>query len=317
MTIVFPKNNLPEPSQPWAREVQKQLQNVITSNNSNEINNATRDNQLNSSLITLTGVVADVKTAADEANAAINGLLGLGSTGSEYTINASNINAGTISGDFISGGTITGVVIRTSSFGRRVELDTDRVLFFDQNGNGSGAMLGDNYYDPETFVFKSSILVQSAGDLVLSSAVGFKVFSLGVLQSDSGIRSSNIPDRVLGAQAVAVHATANAGILGVVSSSKDTKQDINIIEIDALKVLSVEPKSFKYNVDVEEYGLENSQTTVGFIAEDLDELGLGHFVRYNNEGKPVAIPYEKYVVALQAVVRNLHERITILENGAN
>ena len=77
------------------------------------------------------------------------------------------------------------------------------------------------------------------------------------------------------------------------------------------------PKFFKYNVDVEEYGFQNAETTVGFIAEDLNELGLNYFVRYDEAGEPIAIPYEKYVVALQAVVRNLNERITTLENGAN
>ena len=96
-----------------------------------------------------------------------------------------------------------------------------------------------------------------------------------------------------------------------------TKQDIAPANIDVSKILQVTPKSFKYNVDVEEYGLENAETTVGFIAEDLNELGLNYFVRYDETGEPIAIPYEKYVVALQAVVRNLNDRITTLENGAN
>jgi hypothetical protein len=60
MTIVFPTNNLPTAAQPWAREVQKQLANVIASDNSERINNTARDNQLNSSLISLSGVVRDL-----------------------------------------------------------------------------------------------------------------------------------------------------------------------------------------------------------------------------------------------------------------
>jgi hypothetical protein len=119
MTIVFPKNNLPEPAQPWAREVQKQLANVIASNNSNEINNATRDNQLNSSLISLSKV-------ANDASSAINGLLGLSSPTSEYSVNASNISAGTITGSTVQTSTTTGVSLNnaTNSISFRVGTTT-------------------------------------------------------------------------------------------------------------------------------------------------------------------------------------------------
>jgi hypothetical protein len=134
MTVVFPKNNLPEPAQPWAREVQKQLSNVVASDKSNEINNAARDNQLNSSLISLTGVVSEVKvvanqaaqaaedaadaaadaaSAASTANTAINGLLGLGSDGSAYTIRANNIT---------SGGVRDGVLTLSSGSNSSIEL---------------------------------------------------------------------------------------------------------------------------------------------------------------------------------------------------
>ena len=131
MSVVFPNSNLPTSSQPWGREVTKQLSNIIASSTSAQINNAARDNQLNSSIIALSAV-------ANEASAAINGLLGLSSTGSEYTINAANITAGSISGDRISGGTIIGTTLLTASSGRRVAISGTSAVFYDDGGVYTG-----------------------------------------------------------------------------------------------------------------------------------------------------------------------------------
>lgn len=155
-----------------------------------------------------------------------------------------------------------------------------------------------------------------SGSSVSASSASFSSISGGDGTFNSALRSSNIPSFGIGAAGFSVFATSNAGRLGFSTSSLKTKQDIGLLNLDVSKILQVTPKSFKYNVDVEEYGLENAETTVGFIAEDLDELGLNYFVRYNDVGEPIAIPYEKYVVALQAVVRNLNDRIIELEKGA-
>jgi hypothetical protein len=329
VTIVFPKNNLPEPAQPWAREVQKQLANVIASDRSNEINNAARDNQLNSSLISLSKV-------ANDASSAINGLLGLGSSGSGYSINADNINAGTITG-----------INLVSSIGLRSISISDGLIYFSESGVLSGAISGFSNYVQIADASEQSVITVGGSTINLSTnlvycdanlsvigninASGYTVTSSSVSTSsvsassvnggdgtfNTALRSSNIPSFGVGAAGFAVFATSAAGRLGFSTSSLKTKQEIELLDIDVSKILQVTPKSFKYNVDVAEYGLENAQTTVGFIAEDLNDLGLNYFVRYNDAGEPIAIPYEKYVVALQAVVRNLNDRITTLENGAN
>jgi hypothetical protein len=88
MTLIFQKSNLPESSQPWARQIQDQLTNVIIKTEADNINNAARDAQLNSAITSVTSVV--------------NSLIGLGSTGSRYNINADNINAGTIDASAVS-----------------------------------------------------------------------------------------------------------------------------------------------------------------------------------------------------------------------
>jgi hypothetical protein len=178
---------------------------------------------------------------------------------------------------------------------------------FDVDGQLSGRGLYVNNSGIATAFFTGALSASSVSTSSISGGDG---------TFDSALRSANIPNFTVGGAALAVYATSGAGRLGVQSSSISTKQGISELEIDVNKILSVVPKTFKYNVDVEEYGFEEAPTLAGFIAEDLDELGLSKFVNYQ-DGKPIAIPYQQYVVALQAVVRNLNDRITTLENGAN
>lgn len=68
--MVFPVNNLPTASLPWAREVEKQLSTATSTIASNELNNAARDNQLSSSLTRLNKTVTDVAAATQTAQSA-------------------------------------------------------------------------------------------------------------------------------------------------------------------------------------------------------------------------------------------------------
>ena len=72
--MAFNKNYLPAQTQPWAREVQKRIENTETAFRSAEVNNTTRDDQLASSLRQVQAASAAATTAANSALAAINGL---------------------------------------------------------------------------------------------------------------------------------------------------------------------------------------------------------------------------------------------------
>lgn len=411
MTNVFPNSNLPTVSQPWGREVQKRVTNLESQFSLQRTNAATIDAQLQSSYRRI--------------DSTLNGIIGLGASGSGYTINADNIN----------GGTITGTTLQTSATGQRVVIsDLDEIKFYDESGTLALTMEGTGAVGDGTFVMYSRSLTNTtigspgssiyisdeslsinsykldqeessgillAGDeglgifgatsivrlqipdtttkieltssgIILTgtsislngnlggidvsslyssgqinadgnvfgatltakdnggifggslsvtngvsgSSASFSSISGGAGTFNSSLQSSNIPGNALGSGAVDVYASSTLGRLGVQSSSKNTKQDIKTVDLDINSILSIEPKTFKYNVDVVEFGLEQTPTVVGFIAEDLDEAGLGYFVHYGKDGLPESIPYSKYVVALQAVVRNLNDRITELEKGA-
>ena len=109
MATAWYKNYLAADVQPWARQVQKEIDNLKSNFQSAEVNNTTRDDQLASSLRQVqsaandaTQAAADAADAAQDALDAINGLTSLGSTGSSYNINADNINAGTINASTVA-----------------------------------------------------------------------------------------------------------------------------------------------------------------------------------------------------------------------
>mgnify|MGYP002654223467 CR=1 FL=1 len=200
MTTVFPTNNLPSAAQPWAREVQKQLSNVIASNSSERVNNTARDNQLNSSIIALSGVVGDVTSALTEIGLLedtvlvdgepnkINGAnikVGTLSASSITTgtlnaslvnvtnINAGNITAGSISGDRISGGTISGVTFNTTGGTARIVLSGTTMSFVDDIGSITGFIRTDGSY-------RGSFYLQGSGSSYLSlSSDGSSIGSNG------------------------------------------------------------------------------------------------------------------------------------------
>jgi hypothetical protein len=68
--MIFPENKLPLSSQPWGREVTKQLSTAISQISSERVNNTARDNQLNSSIIANQAATVKAQTAADAAAAA-------------------------------------------------------------------------------------------------------------------------------------------------------------------------------------------------------------------------------------------------------
>jgi hypothetical protein len=348
MTIVFPKNNLPEPAQPWAREVQKQLANVIASNRANEINNATRDNQLNSSLISLSKVVSDVKTASDEATEALNGLLGLGSSGSEYTLNASNITAGTI----------TGITIQSASSGTRVVMLSSELQFYfgssyvgkiqgNDNSWSSGAALTlisstggaqISLDGSEVSIFATSsgngLSVTNSENISYGNfRVTNALFSNGRIDSGGNMRSGGTLGRVeLDGGGTTGASINNAGNVIRTASSERYKQDIGELVINYEDLLLLSPKKFRLKEEVigseEIEANKNARYYAGFIAEEIAETPLDIFVSYekleDGTSRPDGVYYAELTAALLAgikhqdtLIKSLTERITTLENGAN
>lgn len=96
------------------------------------------------------------------------------------------------------------------------------------------------------------------------------------------------------------------------TSSRRYKRDIEDAEVDPAPVLAMEPKTWRDKAEVER-DPDTEQRYVGFIAEDLEELGLTEFLTYDAEGRPDAIQYDRLSVALLAVLKDQERRLSRVE----
>ncbi len=143
--MVFPKSNLSTAAQPWGRFVEKSITNLETTVATERVNNAARDAQaslsikrLDQSVTAVAAATVAAQQAADDAQAAIDGLTSLGSIDSEYTINAGNINAGTL----------TGVTVQTGASGTRAVMSGSDIKFYNTTSY-AGSIVGST--GPDTF----------------------------------------------------------------------------------------------------------------------------------------------------------------------
>lgn len=320
--MIFPSDNLPTASKPWAREVTKQLSNVIDMTVTNDINNSARDNQLNSSIIAASAAATAAQTAADgaaeaaaiagdaaaaaaaaasDANDAINGLLGLGSENSGYTLNVSNIT---------SGGARDGTLSITSGSNSSINLYNGGV---DLNGPGSSISAGQSG--------NGSILLQSTGGINVQGTLRVEPYNIRA----TGITASGFMQSENYASGGTTGASINNnGTIIRTSSSARYKQDIEDLEVDYDAVLSLQPKRFKLKDEASENPA--ARYYAGFIAEDIDQTSLKDFVAYTKDEDGNKIPdgvyYGELTAALvsaikyqDSIIKDLSARLSALENN--
>lgn len=96
------------------------------------------------------------------------------------------------------------------------------------------------------------------------------------------------------------------------TSSRKYKEDITDVEIDPAVVLQMRPRIFRDKTEWQEMG-DDAPFYIGFVAEELDELGLHYFVEYDEFQEPDSIAYDRLAVALLAVVQEQNKRLETLE----
>ena len=354
MANVFPNSNLSTSSQPWGREVQKRVETLESQLSLQRTNSATVDAQLQSSYRRLDATVgevqqaaadatvaaADAAAAAAQANTAINGLVGLGSTGSSYNINAGNINVGTLSG----------VAVFTSSGNRGATL-YDAKLSFDWNSSQTGYI--QSFIESGTTIFEmqtniGSSVVLSNGNVYLGAnygAQGLSINSAGITVAGN----LNAPGYTLSGSGLSVTGTASSGSVSTgsistsssitsggnirapgitsttflqaenhagggttgasintngtiirTSSSERYKQDIENLSVDYDDLLSLEPKRFRLKDEAAEDA--DARYYAGFIAEEIDQTSLKDFVAYRTMEDGSVVPDGVYYGELTAAL---------------
>lgn len=96
------------------------------------------------------------------------------------------------------------------------------------------------------------------------------------------------------------------GTLGTSTSSERYKKNIRVLEPDALSAIRLlEP--------VEYERIETDETEAGFIAEDIERLGLEHLLWRDEQGRPDGLDYKRVSVYQQAWLLDLERRVREIE----
>ena len=91
------------------------------------------------------------------------------------------------------------------------------------------------------------------------------------------------------------------------ASSLRYKHDIHDTDIGLAEVLKLRPVTFRFN---------DFPDTIrgGFIAEEVEELGLTEFVNYDPEGRPEGLSYDSMVSLMTKAIQELNDKIENLQS---
>ena len=170
-----------------------------------------------------------------------------------------------------------------------------------RGGNGAGITV-----DGERSVFNGAMSVY--GPLGVT----------GELMPTKTFRYPNPPSS--GVSSANVYLNPNNGLMARMTSSRRYKRSITDWTPDPEAVLALQPRTWQAATPLE--GTDPEAWYVGFVAEEVDELGLTELVEYDRDGQPDALHYATFSVAQQAVLQKheaeiaeLRERVALLEQN--
>ena len=97
------------------------------------------------------------------------------------------------------------------------------------------------------------------------------------------------------------------GNIGFDTSSRRYKENITPLRTDFSRILLAEPYIYTRK------GGDANQWEIGYMAEDLEAIGLTPLVEYNGDGLPDGVNYEKSVLFLNEVIKDQQAQIKSLE----
>lgn len=98
----------------------------------------------------------------------------------------------------------------------------------------------------------------------------------------------------------------NNGLIGADNSSRRYKYDIKPLEADFSAILKAEAKIYRRKSD-------STRIEIGYIAEEMDSLGLKPLIFYDKEGRVEAFDYERMILYVTEVLKIQHKDIETLK----
>lgn len=197
----------------------------------------------------------------------------------------------------MGGGTLGNTLTATNAYGIKV---------FDPYSLGATGSLTNNYImyleDPTVGTNKYQLVLEGTGTgtgIWFGGTSGKRAYSDGTnfYLTGMGSGSGNYP----------VEYTTATGKLTYDTSSYRYKENVTNYQIpNAFNLLNIQPKHYTRK--------DTGNEEIGYIAEDLDELGLKDLVVYDEKGRPDAINRKNIPVYLVEIIKNQEQRINQLEN---
>jgi len=188
--------------------------------------------------------------------------------------------------------------------------DTFMTNIMAQNARDEGAAQGSQQMQQQ----QQALAVQGGG--------GSQIAALLKAQQDQSLQETfkqitqnrqatalNALSMIAGMPLTAGQQSKSSSVQGGVSvgSSRRFKKNIKKLEEDWNKALQLKPKSFIYKDDFAEI------EQIGYIAEEVDKLGLRGLVVYDDDGKPEALNYHLLSVYAIEILKDQEKRIKTLE----
>lgn len=247
-------------------------------------------------------------------------------------ITAEKIEAGTITAGKIaatqtfSGHTIVGNRIATSSSSSRVELinatdDSLRVLV---NGNIKGHLLGWGTATTGGMILHQGTtaspdatngVVKVQPSYAYIGGASNNYIEIGGGGGGIYLRTTGTTGNGLSATINSTTGTANmrytAGEIFFISSTRDSKVNIQDISFDDSLIKQIRPRKFQGKIDLER---EDTNFNLGLIAEELAEIeGLDLLVDKDKDNNVVGVNYDRLPVLIIDVLKRVLDRLDALE----
>ena len=248
------------------------------------------------------------------------------------TITATQIAAGTITTDKLVAGTLTGFLVQTSSGSNSVSLDgSNNSLTFKTSGTNVGHIVPLSSFgvlthygataDPSGGTFPQMFVGSTNSSMFASSTIGVSAStSIGVnLTATTGginLNSQTNYSGIATGSGTDVVCVTTGSRLALKSSSERFKKNIQYILTDGWldKVLSMQPITYQTNDDFV-VGDEPNETQIGFLAEDIYDIGGGleKAVVLDPLGDPFSLSYDRLTVFLTLAIKELKAEIDQLK----
>lgn len=329
MTI-WNKNYLGDESQPWARQLQKEIDNQKSAFQTADINNTKRDAQLASSLrqVQAAAIAAstananaiqalqdasDANTLATTANstaidanaAAIDAAAeaaqaALDAADAATLASTANTNALAALQDIIDLGSVNGPTINASN----IKAGTISAIDITSSEITGGTINGTEIY---------AAFIETPGEVSTPYVNAGVVFAN---QSFEGTVNTTIASNTTSSFAGNVFINTSGNMFrSTTTSSREAKENIKPYEFDTQAFISVNPVTFNYKQEAVSDPEEAQINQIGFIVEDFEAIGLGeHLVVPANEmDNYKGLRYDKLYMFLHKTVQAQADTIRALE----